>query len=330
MKLATLDRVSVVIPHPNADRLDIACVGDYRCIVPKGLFEDFEDVVLIHPDTILPDADWAKPYKRGDRVKAVKIRGEWSFGLAIPLSELPEVERFVSENGVFDSTGVEVSHMIGVKKYEPPIGNDLQAIGPLPFGMFKTDEERYQNLQDLPWGELVDVTLKVDGMSMTVYCKTVDGKLVVGLCSRNQELRTTCDNKFTRFFNGTGMEQAMKALRWQIGFDFALRGELCGRGVQSSKHNPHSVDDRLSFFVFDILNLDTLEIQRKGSDFYFKNVIDGAIVDFLEKDVVLTPELIKKYEQMERLPSGQLFEGVVIKHSNGSFKVINLKYDSLK
>ena len=73
------------------------------------------------------------------------------------------------------------------------------------------------------------------------------------------------------------------------------------------------------------------EIQRKGSEFYFLNVIDEySTVEVIERDVELTPELIKKYEEMDKGPSGHHFEGVVIKHSKGSFKVINLKYDSLK
>ncbi len=51
--------------------------------------------------------------------------------------------------------------------------------------------------------------------------------------------------------------------------------------------------------------------------------------------MILTPELIRKYaEEMEAVLIGsairQPFEGVVINHAGGSFKVINLHYDAKK
>ena len=326
MKLATLELVDSVERHPDADRLDVIKISGYQCIVIRDSYAVGDPVVLIHPDTVLPDDEWAKPFKRGERVKAISLRGVWSFGIAVN----PDV---VLGDGWVDlvELGQEVSALIGVRKYESPVGNDLQAIGGLPFGMFKTDEERYQNIKDLPWGEKVDVTLKVDGSSMTVYCKKVDGEPVVGLCSRTQELITTSDNKYTRCFKQYAFDGLLPILRALLGFDFALRGELHGKGIQSSKHNPHSQVDRLKFSVYDVLNLETLEIQRKGSKFYFLKAFDEcSTVEVIERDVELTPELIKKYEEMDKGPSGNHFEGVVIKHSKGSFKVINLKYDSLK
>jgi hypothetical protein len=53
-------------------------------------------------------------------------------------------------------------------------------------------------------------------------------------------------------------------------------------------------------------------------------------VPMLERDVILTPELIKQYaEDLEQI-NGQPFEGVVINHAGGSFKIINLAYDAKK
>ena len=253
MKLATLELVDFVERHPDADRLDVIKISGYQCIVGRDSYAVGDPVVLIHPDTVLPDDEWAKPYKRGERVKAVKLRGVWSFGIAVK----PDV--VLGEGWVdFVELGQEVSALIGVRKCEPPVGNDLQSIGPLPFGMFKTDEERHQNIKDLPLGEKVDVTLKVDGSSMTVYCKMVDGEPVVGLCSRTQELRTTCDNKYTRCFKEYAFDGLLPILRALLGFDFAIRGELHGKGIQSSKHTPHSQVDHLEFSVYDVLNLETL------------------------------------------------------------------------
>jgi hypothetical protein len=50
----------------------------------------------------------------------------------------------------------------------------------------------------------------------------------------------------------------------------------------------------------------------------------------LIKTTILTPELIKEYAEVMTEVNGRPFEGVVIKHSKGSFKVLNLSYDSIK
>ena len=50
----------------------------------------------------------------------------------------------------------------------------------------------------------------------------------------------------------------------------------------------------------------------------------------LEKAVVLTLAHIQKYSSEIDKIDGKTFEGVVIKHAGGSFKVINLQYDERK
>jgi hypothetical protein len=50
----------------------------------------------------------------------------------------------------------------------------------------------------------------------------------------------------------------------------------------------------------------------------------------LEKGVVLTPEHIQKYSAEIDKIDGKAFEGVVVKHVGGSFKILNMSYDSNK
>lgn len=158
MKLASIETIKSIEKHPNADALDIATVLGYRCIVGRDAFSPGEKVVLIQPDTVLPDEPWAEMFrKRSNRVKACRLRGEWSFGIVMPLSTWPQIG--------FDDIvpGTEVSDIIGVTKYEPPAPQDLSAAGHLPTNLPKTDEERWQNIEALPFGEVCDITLKVDG-----------------------------------------------------------------------------------------------------------------------------------------------------------------------
>jgi RNA ligase (TIGR02306 family) len=156
MKLASIELISEVNPHPNADKLDLAKVLGYTCIVEKGKFTSGDAVVFIQPDTVLPNEPWAEMFKkRSSRVRAMKLRGVWSLGIVMPIST------WFSEN--IPNVGDEVSDLIGVTKYEAPQPQQLDAKGPLPFGLSRTDEERWQNILDLPFGEVVTITTKVDG-----------------------------------------------------------------------------------------------------------------------------------------------------------------------
>src|SRR5699024_2766158 len=101
-ELVTLEVIEKVSKHPNADRLDIVNVAGYQCVTQKDLYEEGDLVAYIRTDTVLPDAEWAKPYKQysPNRVKAVKLRGEWSEGIIVPIKE--------------------VLNSLGVQKYEAP------------------------------------------------------------------------------------------------------------------------------------------------------------------------------------------------------------------
>jgi len=98
-KLASIEQITEIFDHPNADRLSLAKVCGYTVIVPKDKYKPYDIVLLIHPDTILPDAPWAEPFKKyaEKRVKAIRIRNMYSFGIVLPLSTLEEFGSLVEE-----------------------------------------------------------------------------------------------------------------------------------------------------------------------------------------------------------------------------------------
>lgn len=325
MKLASFEKILEILPHPNADKLDLAKVLGYTCIVVKDSFKVGETCVLIQPDTVLPDKPWAEVFKKkSGRVKAVKLRGQWSFGIVLK----PDVFEVPLDSY---EIGQDISNVIEVIKYEAPVPQQLDALGVLPSGLGKTDEERYQNLE-LPFGEKVDVTLKVDGSSLTVYCKLVDGVPKTGICSRSLELKPECVNKYTTITKQDKLIEKLTEYCVKHNVSLALRGEMHGNGIQGHGANPHSKLN-LGFAAFSVYNLDTLEYEEKGSTHYYQNVcseLNIKQVDLLETDVILTPELVKKYAEDLTEINGKPFEGVVIKHQKGSFKIINLSYDEKK
>ena len=326
MKLASIEIISNIQPHPNADKLDLAKVLGYTCIVEKGKYKVGDAVVLIQPDTVLPDKPWAEVFKkRSNRVKAIRLRGCWSFGIVMPLSTW-----FVDN---IPQVGDEVSDLIGVTKYEAPQPQQLDAKGHLPFGLGKTDEERYQNILDLPFGEVVDVTLKIDGQSATYYCHKdrQTGEWTTGICSRSLEMKPECSNNYTRINDKYDILNKLMDYCKARDVSLALRGEIFGNNIQGHGNNPHAKMP-LDFAAFSVYNFDTFQYENTADEHNYQNVCGAMWLPMVPTVFSgrLTPELIKEYaEEMTKI-NGRAFEGVVIKHSKGSFKVINLAYDERK
>lgn len=109
--------IDQVLPHPNADRLEIAVVFGWNCIVQKGRYKAGDKAIYFPIDSILPirleeklfPAD-AKVKLHNSRIRTIKIRGSYSQGLLADPIEL----------GVMAPVGKDLTALLGVSKYEPP------------------------------------------------------------------------------------------------------------------------------------------------------------------------------------------------------------------
>lgn len=331
-RLATIERIKKVSPHPNADRLDLIEVLGYQCVSEKGLYTDGDLVVYIKTDTVLPEEEWAEGYRKYSpkRVRAIMLRGEWSEGILLPLYVfIPFLQK---KYGCYiePSEGLDVTNMLGVEKYDPPLPDELDAIGELPYEIKRTDELRFEEYRDdeLPYGEIADGTLKYDGKSLTFYYHIEDDKF--GVTNRNFDIDVTKDNIHTKLID-TVKDKIISYCK-KHNMSLAFRGELYGNGIQSSKNNPHSSEE-LGFACYNVFDIKNREYCKKGEKHYFLDVckeLDIKHVDVIEKDVVITPELLTKYSTELKKINGKSFEGIVFKHSKGSFKVINKHYDAKK
>lgn len=328
MTLASIQRILTVERHPNADLLDIVQVKGYKAIVKRDQYKAGDLIVFIEPDSVLPDVPWAAFYKaKSNRVKAVRLRGSWSFGIVESLDIIGEA--------VLLKEGMDVTSHLNVTKYDPPAPQDLAASGPYGFGIPKTDEERYQSLDSLPYGELVDVTLKIDGQSWSaihVCPNPLDPGQFDAIGGRSFLYKLDADNHYTRNERAHGVLDKLAAFCQAHGKSLCIRGEQYGHGIQKGAHNPHAVLP-LGLAFYSTWLIDERRYARKGDPYYIFDIAPQMglpTVPVLNRDVPLTPELIAYYaEGIDKL-NGQPFEGVVINWAGGSFKVINLSYDSRK
>lgn len=325
MKIATVEIIKDIYPHSNADTLELAKVLNYQCVVKKDSYAIGEKIIFIQPDTVLPESEWSEIYRKDSskRVKAKRLRGEWSFGIVETLSLLPA--------GIFPDNyeiGQDVSETLGIIKYEPPAPTDLRIKGNLPFGIPKTDEDRYQNINLREYyGKKVDVTLKVDGQNASYYYK--DGEY--GVLTRSLELKTGYQNNYTDHIQRYNIFEKLKQYCTKYAINLVLRGESYGLGIQKSKNNPYSKLPN-GWLCFSVYLIDEMRYTNPGEKHYFVNVcqeLDLPYVPMIGTNVTLTPELIDYYDNTD-LHQGQLFEGVVIKGEGFSFKVINKWYDERK
>ena len=351
-KLASVRRIEAIDVIEGADNIVCATVDGWKLVTQKSNnFAPGDLVVYFEIDSFLPAIEKFEFLRKsslkvmdgveGFRLRTIKLRGQISQGLILPMSEFfghdengwyqlvsycyPEFTR------VYDiDEGFDLTNPLGVKKWEAPLHPSLagKARGNFPEFIRKTDQDRIQNVfkylrrhKDVTSYE---VTLKLDGSSMTAYSKSG----YVGVCSRNLDLTETDDNAFWKVARKTKLVEALEA----YGKNIAVQGELMGPGVQGNRENLKE----LELYVFDVYDIDAgeyldpvnrmrviLDLQSCGS-----TIKNAPIVCCTDLSIFESVEDYLEYADRHSI-SHAIAEGVVFKSMDGkrhSFKVINNKF----
>lgn len=351
-RLATIQKISKISPIPNADKIEVARILGWDVVVGKGQFKEGDLCVYIEIDTLIPNAPWsAFLFKNGHeedttyRLKTVKLRGQISQGLVIPL-----LEHWITYNS-YNTLDEDVTDILGIIKYEKvaPIPNPKSGIkskGKFPIFLRKTDEVRIQSkpsfIQDLH-GKPFYITVKMDGTSATYY--KYNKKF--GVCSRNLELKdpripsgffNLLKFKLLKLFGKVKKEIPSVDVYWNMAFKYkiedwlpdgyAIQGEICGPGIQENRLGLNEP----TLFVFSLWNI---KEQRYENPFELINVTDNIpMVPLVYNKMDNFPETVEGWLSLANItyPNGTPAEGIVVrsKDQSVSFKVINnvflLKY----
>lgn len=339
-KLATIRKIDALNPIEGADKIEVATVGGWKVVCQKGLYEVGDLAVYFEIDSWIPNKvapfltrpeHFPKVFEgvEGERLKTVKLRGQLSQGLLIPISEINKDPAGPMLCTLGLEEGMDLTEILGIKKWEKPMNAQLAGVcrGNFPSLIPKTDQERVQNLkreiESARHGHF-EVTEKLEGSSMTVYRMVVDGEMQFGVCSRNMDLRETEGNSFWATARKNDIEAKMIAV--DEFWSFAIQGELIGPGIQG---NIYKLSEP-KFFVFDVYDIQAGEyippdarrelIDRMGLDHV--PVITTNFV--LEHDV---DQILAMAERKSELANVER-EGIVFKESHGgfTFKAISNKY----
>lgn len=173
--------------HFNADNLQIARIGSYQCVVQKGLYSSGDEVIFAPEQSVLTGRiqEEYSAYLAGsekNRVKSVRLRGEYSCGIIIPPELLDGLDLSTIE------IGEDISGKLGISKHIPPIPQELSGIME-PIDM----ESRYGKhdceqfgvyANEFADGERVVVTEKLHGSQAVYFINLSTGERFV--TSKNQ------------------------------------------------------------------------------------------------------------------------------------------------
>lgn len=341
-----------IIPHPNAEFIEIAKVGDFQSIVKKGQFESGDLAVYIPEQAVLPEwllrnlGFWDEAKGKGalagagNRVRAIKLRGVLSQGLALsgidwdeevgPTTS-DELRLVIGEDGSNDifEKGENVAEFLGVIKYEPALPSHMagKCIG---LDMSITHNYDFDNLKKNPSmfddGEDVVITEKIHGTLLQIIAvpkskaneRYYKGRVAItskGLGGKGIILDHTDEtNLYAQAVVKHGLlDKMFKISEGMDALDFAglpdqptvLFGEVFGRtaggaGVQDMTYN----DQTLDFRAFDIAN----GVREKAE---FAN----------EKDFAELMDLLKIY-RAPVLYRGPYSKQIVLSHTDGKTTLV--------
>lgn len=298
-KLVTVRKVDELKAIPEADLIELAVVDGWQCVVKKGEFKVGDQALYFEIDSFLPAEDTRfkfleknfSNYKNryGARIRTIKLKGQISQGLLLPVSDFmelasrkwevfkedhdyaedlkvikwePHTPAFVQESKKLTWFGKKVKKLKHTRLkpllawLEEKFPSWFASEGTKPFPSFipKTDEERIQNLIkkiDPDEDEMHEATVKLDGSSCTVY----HNRKRVGVCSRNFDLAKNPDDKFW----ATALKYDLPKKLKDSGLNIGIQGELMGPGIQGNREGLPTYD----LFIYKIWDIDNKRYYSK-------------------------------------------------------------------
>ena len=239
-KLASIQKIVDITPIEGADRIELAHVLGWQCVVGKGEFSVGELVVYFEVDSFLPIKEEFEFLRKssyrnnefmgeGFKLRTQTFRGQISQGLLQPLSKF---------NLTNVKEGDDVSERLGVVEWRLPerVGSSGTIIGDRPDFIPKTDETRVQSMPDLLTefnGLDYYITTKCDGTSSS-FGIDKDGN--IRYTGHAFEYKDDGKSSFVEMLKKKNIEEKAKKFVTDNNLvDLVVQGELCGDGIQKNR-----------------------------------------------------------------------------------------------
>jgi RNA ligase (TIGR02306 family) len=325
-KMATVRRIVEIKVIPNADKICAYRVDGWWVVDSVGNYSVDDLVVYVETDSWVPTAlapflskgKEPRVYEgvSGEQLRTVRLRKQISQGLLLPYAVC----------GKICAEGDDVSELLGIVKYEPPVNSQLAGMikGLFPDKIPKTDQARVQNLTEeiqSAVGMQFELTEKLEGASMTCYM--IDGEF--GVCTRNLDLKPDANNTPWAVAQRNDVEGKMRAVDKY--WSWAIQGELIGPGIQENIYKLQ----KPQFCVFDVYDIQTGKYLPPAARRALIERMGLTHVPVIDEDWVLAPGVQTQLETAKgksQLNPLQEREGIVFKSVKGgmTFKAISNSY----
>lgn len=330
-KLASVRKIQEIKPIEGADKICAYRVDGWWVVDGINKYKVGDLAIYYEIDSFLPispqfeflrKSSFKKMGEReGFRLRTIKLKGQLSQGL---LTSLPTT--FL----VPPKEGDDLTELLGIVKYEPPIPAELagEIKGSFPSFIPKTDEVRIQNFErevGIPIAnERVYITEKIDGTSFTCYVNNGE----FGVCGRNWELKETEGNSLWRMANKLNLREKLLSLKRNIAF----QGELFGSGINGNWYKLN--DHRLMFFTgYDIDNQKRLPFNELLNIFEDLELSSVPVIDYVttipnETQAEIVEYMLLYAESNSHINEAVENEGIVVRglEKEFSFKAISNKW----
>ena len=320
-----------VLPHPEADRLELAQVGGYLSIVPKGVYKNGDLAVYIPEQAIVPEDILVEiglvgrlGGKAKNRVRAMKLRGILSQGIIYP-------------NKGNWKLGEVLNEELGIIKYEPVIPASLAGeVSNVGENLtIKYDIENHKKFPDvIQEGELVQITEKLHGTfsmfsaiptswmdeTSDLHEKLINGRFIAaskGLGAKGLVFKDNEKNSRNVYINAAkelSLFDFIGVLADRYDTIVTVAGEIFGRGIQDLGYS----FTKAQFRLFDV----AIGNERVEKRFLNHEDIENICKEFGIQRVPLlyvgefSQEILDKYTNGLETVSGtesHIREGVVVK-----------------
>lgn len=365
-KLTSIRTIDKIVPHKNADRLEVAIIGGWPAVVRKGQFRERQLVVFCEVDTLLPphsefdflgEPTHTEPDgTKWHRLRTMRLRGQLSQGIVFPVERLEQFAPF--ENGHLDP---RFNGVIGqpnwqgllssLRQWQCPMDgceyamDDWNGVSVDAFiGARKYEKPLAPNLAGTAKGPFPYFIPRTDEERI----QNLDTDEFAGLrFHRSEKLDgSSCtvyikdgnvgvcsrnlelvQNEDNTFWKATKHVRNVLETKYPD-WQLAIQGELCGPGIQG---NRYGLTDH-QFFAFNLYRIDRAEYTKK---LYFEifcethEIQTAPLLDhtFCPKDV---QDILANAEGCSQLNTNVEREGVVwVNDKHGvrfSFKAISNKF----
>ena len=299
--LVSVQTILELNPIPEADKIEVATVLGWQLVVKKWEFKVGDKCVYFEIDSLLPirpcfeflnkgklysvNIEWTT--YSGIRLKTIKLRGQYSQGLALPLNVI-EWDYWVNLSEV--EVWSDITELLNVVKWEKEMPASLSwKARAFPSFLNKTDETRIQSIPNV-LTQYADVAFyvaeKLDGSSATFY----KNEWVFGACSRNLEILEDEGNSFwniARTYNLVEKLPDGMCIQWELVWPWIQENKLKLGHLDFYMFNAYDIKSRKYYSIDEIediaksMNVKVVPIIDK--EFYLNGKTVKDLIEYADR-----------------------------------------------